>query len=274
MERGLPPLEHDEFVALREVVHEVTGIALSNAKHTLVQTRLAKRLRELGMRDFASYVRHVQHDMQGEREALIAAMTTHTTHWWRERHHFDDLRKLVLEPARARRAKKLRIWSAAASSGEEPYCLAFSAAAALDTKVCDVKILATDIDPGVLQRAERGVYDAATVAEHPDLAPYFTAGSGENQGLAQVKPAYRELLRFRRLNLIDTHWPVRAVFDAIFIRNVLIYFDEPTQLRVATRLAEHLLPGGILVFGHSESMLGVRAGLRQVGRGAFSKGAL
>jgi chemotaxis protein methyltransferase CheR len=273
MGTGLPPLERHEFDALRTAVHRITGISLSDAKRTLVQTRLVKRLRELGLPDFESYVTHLEHDAPGERDALIAAMTTHTTHFWREAHHFDELKRLVFAPARARRTEKLRLWSAASSSGEEVYCMAMCAAEQLDLARCDVKILATDIDNVILQRAEKGVYDRDGLEERPQYLRYFTEGAGDQADFVRVKPELRALVRFRQLNLVKQPWPVRPIFDAIFIRNVLIYFDAPTQAAVTGHLARHLAPGGILVFGHAESMLGAQSGLTPLGQGIFRRAA-
>jgi chemotaxis protein methyltransferase CheR len=266
----LPEIARGDFDAVRDAVHRVTGIALADSKRTLVQSRLAKRLRQLGLPDFGAYVEHLRRDAEGEREALIEALTTHTTHFWREGHHFDEFARLVLSPAAQRRgAGKLRVWCAAASSGEEPYSIAITCAQHLDLKKWDVKILATDIDVGVLEEAAAGVYEAAVADAKPECAEYFVPGSGEKAGLVQVRKDARQLVRFRRLNLVAPNWPVRPVFDAIFVRNILIYFDATTQLEVVDRLAQHLLPGGILVLGHAESMLGVKAGLRSVGRGVF-----
>lgn len=265
----LPNIERADFDVVRQAVHRVAGISLSDAKKSLVQSRLAKRLRQLGMRDFADYAKLLDEDPGSEREVLIAALTTHTTHFWREAHHFDDFSRLVLLPRRHSTHRKLRVWSVASSTGEEPYSLAMTIARHLDLNRWDVKILATDIDVGVLHQAEQGIYEAEAAEAKPEYRPYFVEGRNENAGMVRVRKDIRSLVRFRRLNLVQPTWPVRAVFDAIFVRNVLIYFDAQTQLETVRRLASLLSPDGILVLGHAESMLGVKAGLRAVGRGIF-----
>lgn len=268
MDGSLPVIRSAEFEVLREAIHQVTGISLSEGKRTLVQTRLAKRLKQLGLADFAAYVEHLRANSSAERAALVRAMTTHTTHFWREAHHFEELVSLVLAPAARANQRTLRLWSAASSTGEEAYSMAITAAEHLDLHRCDVKILATDIEPEVLERAEAGLYPESVADVRPELRGYFEPQEDEQ---VRVRADVRSLVRFRQLNLVAPNWPVRPVFDAIFIRNVLIYFNEASQLQVVRRLATYLTPRGVLVLGHAESMLGIRAGLRPVGRGVFSR---
>ncbi|MBX7101455.1 MAG: protein-glutamate O-methyltransferase CheR [Myxococcaceae bacterium] len=268
---GLPDIRQSDFEVVREAVKSVTGISLSDAKRSLVQTRLAKRLRHLGLTDFGEYVQYLRDHAGAEREALIASMTTHTTHFWREGHHFDDLARLVLKPAAQRRPGALRLWCAASSTGEEPYCLAMTVAAHLDVAAWDVKILATDIDVGVLQEAERAEYAAEDADIRPEFSHCFEPAPGAAAERVRVRQHLRALVRFRRLNLIDTSWPMRHGFDAIFVRNILIYFDGPTQQSIVQRMVGHLRPNGVLVLGHAESMLGVRAELEPIGRGVFRR---
>lgn len=274
MSSALPTLARDEFEAIRDLVRAETGVALTDAKRMLVQTRLGRRLRSLGLPSFGSYLDLLQsphgHAEMGE---LIGAITTHTTHFWREAHHFEELDERVLKPAIAEGRRKLRIWSAACSTGEEPYCLAIAAAERLGERLraWDLRILATDIDANSLAKGRRGVYDASVLDQRPRTRRWFLKGVREREGLVQVRREIRELVRFRRLNLVEDEFRPKGRFDAIFIRNVLIYFAPETQLQVVKRLAGFLADDGILVLGHAEAMVGNRAGLSAVGRGTFLK---
>jgi chemotaxis protein methyltransferase CheR len=229
------------------------GIVLSESKAGLVQSRLAPRLRALGLTDYADYVRFVETDAgRSERRAMIAALTTNISHFFREQHHFDLLRHEILPPlvARARAGGRIRIWSAGCSQGQE----VFSAAMVLldlmpDAAAHDVRLLASDIDAGVLARARTGTFPAQAAREIPAqyLGRFAQAGAS---GL-QVSGVVRTLVRFRELNL-NGSWPMQGRFDVIFCRNVMIYFGADRQAALWPRFAGALEPEGWLLVGHSE----------------------
>lgn len=247
----------DDFKKIAQILHSHAGIALAEGKAALVYSRLAKRLRSLGLRSFREYCALVE-DKQGvdERQAMMAALTTNVTRYFREPHHFDHLRDVVM-PAlaeRARRGGRVRLWSAACSNGQEPYSMAITVLQALpEAANLDVKILATDIDPNMVAEGRAGVYREDAVAPVPlELRrKWFRKAAGG----WEVADELRELVAFRELNLIGD-WPMRGKFDAIFCRNVVIYFDEPTQERIWSRFAPLLEPGGALYIGHSERVTG------------------
>ena len=262
----------EEFAAFRRLVHQHTGIALAPGKRYLVQARLARRLRGLGLASFTDYHRHLVNDASGvELRRFINAMTTNKTDFWREAHHFDYLTTTWLRsrgPCRRATDRYLRFWSAACSTGEEPYTLAMTLLEALDGGTgWDIRILASDIDTDVLARAADGVYAVEQLAgvPRPLLTRYFLRGTGTSEGCARVKDAVRALVTFRRINFLDDPWPVRARFDAIFCRNVLIYFDRSTQQRVVERLVGYLKDEGVLFLGHSETAHGLVSNLRPIG---------
>lgn len=255
--RGLD-LTDGEFAAIRAYLLELTGISLGDTKRDLVRSRLGKRIRHHGSVSFAEYLDTVRRDGTGaERQEFINCLTTNKTDFFRESHHFDFVRDTLVPAIRATSRKRVRIWSSACSTGEEPYSLAITLADACPASDgWDVKILATDIDTAVLATAERGVYDATRVAALPReiLARGFQRGRGANEGLVAVRPEIRRLVTFRQINLTTGGWPFRSKFDAIFCRNVVIYFDRPTQHRLMERFADHLDPAGYLVLGHSENL--------------------
>lgn len=246
-----------EFRTIADLVHRETGIHLPDIKRTMVEGRLARRLRLLGLPDFAAYL-----DLVGgrggaeERSRMIAALTTNVTRFNREPHHFDALREGIL-PALApavRRGGRLRIWSAACSSGEEPCSIALAILAVMpDAPRLDVRVLATDINAEMVARGRAGVFPSAALA---DVAPAERTRLFEPaEGGWRAGPEIAGLLSFRVLNLIGD-WPMRGRFDAIFCRNVAIYFDAPTQMRLWERLAALVPAGGHLFIGHSERLAG------------------
>jgi chemotaxis protein methyltransferase CheR len=248
----------EEFEAIRHFLYEETGIALGDAKRDMVCSRLAKRLRHHGLRSFADYLRLVREGAAGgERQEFINCLTTNKTDFFRESHHFEFLRNTVLPQVRAKGARRLRIWSAGCSTGEEPYTLAMTLREECpEQDGWDVKILASDIDTAVLAAAEKGVYEADRVADVPPelLRRAFLRGTGTNASKVAVRPELRDMIAFRRINLMEEPWTVRTRFDAIFCRNVVIYFDRPTQRRLMERFAAHLAPDGHLFLGHSENL--------------------
>lgn len=253
-----PGIQDDEFETVRQLLHELTGITLGASKRDMVFSRLAKRLRYHGLSSVREYLDLLDGDPSGaERQEFINALTTNKTDFFREAHHFDYLRNTVIPRCRARGSRRLRIWSAGCSTGEEPYTLAMTLREACPTaEGWDLQILASDIDTAVLATAQRGVYDTDRLAGISTelLHKYFLRGTGANAGKVSVRPELRELITFRQLNFMDNPWPIRVQFDAIFCRNVIIYFDREIQRRLLTRFAAQLGPDGLLFLGHSESL--------------------
>ena len=276
-ERELTDLE---FGILSALVASHTGIALGSDKRALLQARLGRRLRALGLSTFMEYYRILK-DQGADGPELVRfvnAVTTNKTEFFREAHHFDHLREHVapaLEAAAAEGAERVvRVWSAGCSSGEEPYSIAITLADALPSaEGWDVRILASDIDTDVLERARVGTYTLEEVAAVPRTAlhRYFLRGVGNNDGLARVRPELRRRVAFRRINLLDDAWPIRTAFDVVFCRNVLIYFDRPTQTRVLERLLRFVKDDGLLVLGHAEGVHALVSGLRHAGNTMYRK---
>jgi chemotaxis protein methyltransferase CheR len=252
-------IREDEFQAIRAYLYDETGISLGDAKKDMVSSRLARRLRHHSLHSFGEYLRRVREgDPTGaERQEFINCLTTNKTDFFREPHHFDFLRDTVIPRLRAQGRKRLRVWSAGCSTGEEPYTLAMTLCEhcpAADG--WDVRVLASDIDTAVLAAAETGVYAADRTADIPTelLHKYFRRGTGANAGKVAARPELKELLTFKQINLMNEPWPFQTRFDVIFCRNVVIYFDRDTQRRLLTRFAAHLDPQGYLIMGHSENL--------------------
>jgi chemotaxis protein methyltransferase CheR len=254
-------LGDDEFQFLAAFMSRETGIVLSEHKREMVCGRLVKRLRALHMKAFADYCELLAGPgAAGEVEHLVNAITTNITNFFREPHHFEHLRNEVLLPKTTARPRpnRVRIWSAGCSSGEEPYSIAMVMADVLKAgEGWDALILATDIDTNVLKRGEAGLYPTDALRHVPDTyRKRFVrrvAGDGDR---VQMADELRRLIRFRRLNLHEK-WPMKGSFDAIFCRNVAIYFDKPTQRKLFNRYADYLTIGGTLFLGHAESLIGV-----------------
>jgi len=270
-------IDDREFQRLSELIERETGIALSATKKALLCSRLGKRLRHHGFATFSEYYEFVtERDTDGEElSRLVNCMTTNFTSFFREAHHFHFLRDEFLPELRARTtaARRLRIWSAGCSTGEEPYSIAITLAEALGSLAgWDIKILATDLDSDVLDHAERGVFtNDALSGIGPDLRQRYFHALRDGSHRVQVSPELSQSIRFRQLNLIDPSWPMRAHFDAIFCRNVAIYFARSTQDQLFSRLANQLTPGGYLFTGHSESLYGLRQHLSAVGRTIYRR---
>ena len=259
-----------EFSVLRDLVQRATGIALGPHKRSLLEARLTRRLRALGLPTFSAYHAYLHElDVSGEeRTRFVNAVTTNETAFFREPAHFAHLFSTWL-PARqgAGGNRRLRAWSAACSTGEEPYSIAMTLLDGLaQGEQWDLRILATDIDTDVLGRARRAVYPLEAVARVPQnrLRRFFLRGVGPLQGSVRVHANVRDLVVFRRLNLQDATWPIRASFDLIFCRNVLMYFDRPTQAHLVARLERMLAPHGLLVLGHAENLLGLGTDMQRV----------
>lgn len=247
-----------DFHQLRNLVSEHTGISLSDAKKDLVYGRLSKRVRAHSMDSFADYANFLSQNPGDELEHFTNAITTNLTSFFREAHHFDFLQRQALNEIKQRNShsKRIRIWSAGCSTGEEPYSIAVSLLESFpDLGNWDVKILATDLDTNCVQHARDGVYteDRVTGIDANQLRRWFEKGSGALEGKVRVHKKLRELITFKSLNLMR-EWPMRGPFDIVFCRNVVIYFDKPTQQILFNRMAD-LMPAGTLLFlGHSESL--------------------
>jgi len=249
-----------DLAVITRIMQQEAGISLSGAKANLVYSRLAKRVRKLELHSFAEYCALVESDSgKQERGEMIAALTTNVTRFFREPHHFEHLRERVLPGlvAQARAGGRVRLWSAACSSGQEPYSIALTLLSVMpDAPRHDVKILATDIDPNVLATGEAGIYDASalepvTVA----LRKAWFSPLNDGTGCLRANDELRQLVSFRKLNLIGS-WPMRGKFQAIFCRNVVIYFDANTQEVVWSRMTPLLEDNGALYIGHSERVSG------------------
>ncbi len=271
-----PTLGDGEFNFLRTFVYEHCGISLGEHKRQLVQGRLLRRLRALKLRDFQSYCELLRRDPQGELGELASAISTNVTAYFRESHHFDLLTNELLPRwlAEKKSGGRLRIWSAGCATGEEPYTLAIVLAEALEKHGgnVDAKILATDLSPQALETARKGVYPIERLegVSAERRRRWFLRGEGEYDQYACVHPRLRELVSILPLNLLHD-WPMQGPFDAIFCRNVVIYFDKPTKQRLFQRYAGLLPEGGYLFLGHSESMYGLNDNFDLIGRTVYRK---
>lgn len=238
-----------DFDAVRRLIYAHAGINLSPAKRNLVYGRLVRRLRVRGITSFREYLQLLETD-PAEQEAFVNALTTNLTAFFREAHHFDILQQHLLK-----RRAPITLWCAAASTGEEPYSIAMAAAEVFGTLTPPVRVLATDIDTEVLEVGRLGMYPLERIEKlsRERRANFFLCGRGAQRGRVRVKAELRNMIVFRRLNLLDAQWPLRGPFDAIFCRNVMIYFDKATQYRILQRFAPLLHPDGLLFAGHSES---------------------
>lgn len=266
MEQGEFALSEREFARIKARVYSVAGISLSDAKRTLVVSRLSKIVRALRLPSFDAYVDYLERDGSPEDgQNFVNALTTNLTRFYREDHHFEHLRTYVKALMSERpRGTRLRIWSAGCSTGQEPYTIAMDLIGAFpELKRWDFKILATDIDTAVIAKAAGGVYpeNELTGLSSERARPFERSGDGQ----VRVPGALRELVSFKPLNLIGP-WPMKGPFDAIFCRNVAIYFDKPTQGEVFGRFAKMLAPEGFLYIGHSENLGSGGEGFRLVGK--------
>jgi len=262
-------LRQRDFLTISRVVRESTGIVLGDRKRDLVYSRLARRLRALGCKTFSDYCSYLDSpDGEAERRKMLNAITTNLTAFFREAHHFAYLADVVLanlRKTRERSGRRLRIWSAGCSSGEEPYSIAMTVRTALgDDARWDAKILATDIDTEMVASGEAGRYLANRAASIPSAMRHRFVRRVDDHTI-EMADELRSMVFFRELNLFD-HWPMRGPFDAIFCRNVVIYFDNDAKRVLFDRLADILTPSGWLFVGHSESLFRVTDRFRQVGR--------
>ena len=258
----LAEITEAQFHQISRQVKELCGINLHVGKKELVKARLGKRLRVLGLCSYGEYIAHLQSDSTGdELTAMLDVISTNQTNFFREPDHFEYLANRILaSKADNGKPRRLRIWSAGCSSGEEPYSIAITVREALpNVQLWDVRILATDLSTRMLKQARRGAYTREHLETVPPLlrSKHFTTIKTDTERLHRVSAALRGMVHFSRLNLMDA-WPMRGPFDVIFCRNVMIYFEKSMQARLVGQFRDLLAPGGTLFIGHSESLTGVR----------------
>ncbi len=259
----------DDFQFLATLANKLTGIVLAEHKSDMVYARLARRLRALGLDNFTDYCALLQSE-EGVAELphLVNAITTNLTGFFREAHHFEHLKTQATQ-WRAEEKKRLRIWSAACSSGMEPYSIAMTLKGAIpDIAACDVRILATDIDSNMLRTGSNGEYMASDVENVPAAYKHMI-GRGVG-GKVHMPTELKQMITYKTLNLLNP-WPMKGPFDAIFCRNVVIYFDKPTKQRLFDRMADLLQPGGLLYIGHSENLHGITDRFESIGRTIYRR---
>ena len=241
-----------DFERVRKMIYAHAGISLNPSKQDMVYSRLARRLRATGINNFKDYLALLESNNVAEWEAFVNSLTTNLTSFFREAHHFP----LLAEHAIKQKGKHpFSIWCSAASTGEEPYSLAMTMVDAFGSFTPPVTIVATDLDTNVLAKGDAGVYplDRVEKLSEDQIKRFFLRGTGAQAGFVRVRPELRAMITFRQVNLLSDSWPIRGPLDAIFCRNVMIYFDKETQLKILQKFAPLLQPDGLLFAGHSES---------------------
>ena len=247
------PYTRADFSRIRDLIYEFAGISLAESKCNLVYSRIARRVKTLNLESFADYVRLIETPGVPERQYFVNALTTNITQFFRENHHFPILAAAM--KSIAARSKNVNIWSAGCSTGEEAYSIAITAIETFGNGTPPVRIYATDIDTSVLNSARAGEYNLENVVglDVERQRRFFLTGTGSNTGLIKALPPLQRLIDFQQQNLCEASWALPTRFDIIFCRNVMIYFNAPTQDRIVQRFAESLTPDGLLFTGHSES---------------------
>jgi len=257
-----------DFERVREMIYKRAGIALADSKQEMVYSRLARRLRAIGISSFVKYLDDLEAGRLGnEWESFTNALTTNLTSFFREAHHFP----LLAEHVKKHRGEQLNIWCSASSTGEEPYSIAMTVCEAFNSLTPPVHIIATDIDTNVLATAANGVYplDRIDKLSAEQQRRFFLKGKGDKAGMARARPELRQLITYRQLNLLDEKWDIRGPFDVIFCRNVMIYFDKPTQRKILSRFVPMMKPDALLFAGHSENFLYVSDSLKLRGKTVY-----
>jgi chemotaxis protein methyltransferase CheR len=260
----------EDFERVRKLIYERAGISLAPIKRDMVYSRLARRVRALGLDSFAAYLQFLlSASGEEEWELFVNSLTTNLTSFFREAHHFDILQRHLVEL----KPRPIRIWCSAASTGEEPYTLAITACEAFGSMTPPVEIVASDIDTNVLAKAQRGVYPFERVERlSPErLRHYFLKGTGAQAGMVRMRPELQKLITFTRVNLLDARYPINGPFDVMFCRNVMIYFDKPTQYEILKKFVPLLKPDGLLFAGHSESFLHAADLFHSLGRTVYER---
>ena len=254
-----------DFKEVKKRLYALSGIKLSDSKDSMVYSRLARRLRALKISSFKEYLAFVEHDAQ-EVERFVNALTTNLTSFFRESHHFDILKEHLQKNRRS-----MTIWCAASSTGEEPYSIAMTVVEALGTFNAPVKIIASDIDSQVLATARMGIYPLKMVESlsHEKRKHFFHRGKGAKLGKVRVVPELQNMVTFKKINLMDQVWDIPDSLDVIFCRNVMIYFDKPTQLRLIKKMVSRMPDNGLYFAGHSENFSHVSDVLIPLGRTVY-----
>ncbi|WP_420549815.1 CheR family methyltransferase [Curvivirga sp.] len=264
-----------DFAKLQSLVYEKTGIVLKDQKKNMVYGRLARRLRTLKLSAFSDYINFIETPAGADEMGnLINAITTNLTKFFREDHHFEHFRSVAMKESfdalRSGKQKRIRVWSAGCSSGEEPYSIAMSMVSAIPKiEKLDAKILATDLDTNMLDTGRAGLYKSNCL---DTISKEYTKRFTKivDDGYVQISPKLRQFIAFKQLNLLH-NWPMKGPFDVIFCRNVMIYFDNPTKQRLVDGFASMLRPGGWLYIGHSESLLNQSGPFKLHGRTTYRK---
>lgn len=241
-----------DFKRVCQLIYDYAGISLKPSKQDMVYSRLARRLRANGISSFRDYLALLESDNGVEWEAFVNSLTTNLTSFFREPHHFPLLANHVVKQ---KGQHTICLWCSAASTGEEPYSIAMTMVDAFGSFTPPVSIIATDVDTNVLAKAEMGVYPAERIEKLDAgmVKRFFLKGTGAQSGFVRVRPELRAMITFRPLNLLSDNWPIRGPLDAIFCRNVMIYFDKATQLKILQKFTPLLRPDGLLFAGHSEN---------------------
>ncbi|GAB2884118.1 chemotaxis protein methyltransferase [Uliginosibacterium flavum] len=259
-----------DFERVRTLIYKHAGISLSPVKQDMVYSRLARRLRANNHKRFAEYLDQLERSGDAaEWEAFVNALTTNLTSFFREAHHFDLLADQMRKSADRR---PFKIWCSAASTGEEPYSLAITACEVFGNNP-PVQIIASDLDTNVLAHGQKGVYTADRVErlDKERVQRFFLRGTGDQEGHVRVRPELQRLITFKQINLLEPGWPLRESFDAIFCRNVMIYFDKPTQFKILERFTGLLHPQGLLYAGHSENFIHAVSLFKSLGRTVYAR---
>ena len=258
-----------DFERVRKLIYQHAGISLSPVKQDMVYSRLARRLRATGKNSFGEYLDALEKNGGDEWERFVNSLTTNLTSFFREPHHFpifaEHLKKLGTR-------RPIRVWCSAASTGEEPYSIAMTVLETFGSNVSHVSIVASDLDTNVLATAQRGVYpmDRVEKLDPGKLHRFFLKGTGAQEGMVCARPELRRMIEFQRINLLEPNWPVRGPLDVIFCRNVMIYFDKPTQYKILSRFAPMLDSSGLMFAGHSESFLHAADLFRSLGKTVYA----
>lgn len=256
-----------DFRSIQNLIYSHAGISLSDSKRNLVYSRISRRLRALGLTRFSDYLALLEKDGE-ELQPFINALTTNLTSFFRERHHFSVLADHLKKQGKSR---QINLWCSAASTGEETYSMAMTVVDLFRSFKTPVHIMATDIDTHVLEKAQEGVYSVDRVEQltTSQLRRFFLKGKGSNEGFVKIRPELQEMVTFRQLNLLSDDWPVRGPFSSIFCRNVMIYFDKPTQKKILERFVDYMEPHALLFAGHSENFTSVSKSFKPCGKTVY-----
>lgn len=258
-----------DFERVRKLIYQHAGISLSPVKQDMVYSRLARRLRATGAVSFAQYLDQLEKHGGDEWERFVNSLTTNLTSFFREAHHFPIFAEHLKKIANRR---PIKVWCSAASTGEEPYSIAMTVVEALGTAAQNVSIVASDLDTNVLVTAKKGVYPIEKVSKLPPdkLKRFFLKGTGNQEGYVSVRPELRQMIEFQQINLLDDAYRVGGPLDVIFCRNVMIYFDKPTQYKILARFSKIMNKDALLFAGHSESFLHAADIFRSLGKTVYS----